>query len=46
MFLGLDLYYTDPAQHVISASLGSTTVDDLDRDLSHECNFFRIGKSW
>ena len=27
----LDLYYTDPAQHVITAGL---EVDDLDRDLS------------
>ena len=28
---GLDLYCTDPAQHLISAGQG---IDDLDRDLS------------
>ena len=31
MFPGLDLYYTDPAQHLITAG---EDPDDLDRDLS------------
>ena len=30
-FLGLDLYYTDPAQYLITAD---RDLDDLDRDLS------------
>ena len=30
-FPGLNLYYTDPVQHVIPAGQG---LDDLDRDLS------------
>ena len=44
MFPGLDLHcmYTDPAQHLIAADTGPTTVDDLDdldRDLSEVCMF-------
>ena len=30
MFPGLDLYYEDPAQHLITAG---QAIDDLDRDL-------------
>ena len=31
MFCGLDLYYTDPTQHLVAAGWD---LDDLDRDLS------------
>ena len=45
MFLGLDLFstYTDPAEHLITASIGPTVVDDRDdldvlhRALSEVC---------
>ena len=33
MFLGSDLHYTDPEQHLVGGRLGCT-VDCLDRDLS------------
>ena len=36
-FPGLDLYYTDPAQHLITADCD---LDYLDRDLSDVCVFF------
>ena len=34
MFPGLDLYYTDPAQHLTT---GSEELDDLDNDLCEVC---------
>ena len=34
MYPELDLYSTDPAQHPITAGLGS--IDDLNRDLAHD----------
>ena len=37
---GLDLCYTDPAQHLIAAGQELDDVDDLDRDL------FDVGKIW
>ena len=39
-FPGLDLYYTDPAQHLITADCD---LDYLDRDLSDVCVCFLAG---
>ena len=35
MFSGLDLYYADPAQHLINPGLDLDDLYDLDRDLSN-----------
>ena len=52
MFLGLDLYYTDPAQHLITAGQDLDGLDrnlsdlsDLDRDLS-DLSVRRVEASW
>ena len=36
MYAGLDMYYPDPEEHLLTAGEG---VDDLDRDLSVRCEW-------
>ena len=38
MFPGLDLYYTDPAQQLVTAGSDLDDLSDLDRHESDFCN--------